>query len=323
MINQLILDDFFKTLFHKYFKGPVTERTLKKIDSFILTFDSTVIIDVANILKVSKEVGYSFTEAYNEIKDTLIERLHDDKEILDKFILSLTLKYLIMTKVTGISAFIQKRRDFVAEVTAQKLHLPVELVTDEDKDKLLNNPVDVYSITDPPVKNWDAYFFNVCRQAARHSKCLSRRIGAVLVKDKSIVSTGYNGPPRGIPSCERRWELDSNFINKYKDKVIKPIDPCNPICPRHSMGAKSGEMLDICIAGHAEENAILNAAWHGIATKGATLYLSCGIPCFRCIIKIINAGISEVVVTGVTFYDDNSEFLLNNSKVKVRLYNFK
>jgi len=144
----------------------------------------------------------------------------------------------------------------------------------------------------------------------------------VLVKDKSIISTGYNSPPRGVPSCDLRWTLDPHFIAKYKDKIVVPLDPDKPICPRYSLGAKSGEMLDICAAGHAEENAILNAAWHGISTKGATLFMTCGIPCFRCVVKIINAGIKEIVVTGISFYDDNAEFLLNNSEVKVRFYKF-
>lgn len=211
-------------------------------------------------------------------------------------------------------------RDFVKEAAAKKLGININEVTQRH---ILELEKSIYSIHDDPVESWDEYFFNVCRQAARNSKCLSRRIGSVLVQDKSIVSTGYNGPPRGIPSCDKRWTLDLKFREKYAHMLPDAIgNKTNGICPRKALAAKSGEMLDICIAGHAEENAILNAARNGIRTKGGTLYMTCGIPCSYCLIKIINAGIKEIVVTGLTFYDDNAEFLLNNSDVKVRLYEF-
>lgn len=211
-------------------------------------------------------------------------------------------------------------RDFVKEATAEKFKINIDEVTQEHITTLEKS---VYSIDDEPVESWDEYFFNVCRQAARNSKCLSRRIGAVLVQDKSIVSTGYNGPPRGIPSCDKRWTLDLKFRDRYIDKLPKGIDTkTDGVCPRKSLGAKSGEMLGTCIAGHAEENAILNAARHGIKTKGGALYMSCGVPCSYCLIKIINAGIKEIIVTGLKFYDENADYLLNNSNVSVRLYDF-
>lgn len=182
---------------------------------------------------------------------------------------------------------------------------------------------DTYSVLDSSIDSWDEYYFNIARQAARRSRCLSRRIGAALVKDKSVISTGYNSPPRGVPTCAKRWELDPEFKAKYEDRLIQPVEKDNPRCPRHLLGAASGELLDICVAVHAEENAILNAAWHGIPTKGATLFVTCGIPCYRCLTKIINAGIDEIVVTSVdSFFDDNSRYLLYNSKIRVRPYEF-
>ncbi len=314
---MIILDEYFKELVLHHLGDGLTEDKLKVFDPYLETFDSSSGTEVLNILKVSSDMRINFIDVHKEIRN------NTSKVLPDKFVIALTVNYLVAIMDRQIREMLKEHRDFVAEVAAQKFKLPVEAVTEENKYRLLNDPTDVYSITDPPVDNWDEYFFNVCRQAARHSKCLSRRIGAVLVKDKSIVSTGYNSPPRGVPRCDERWTLDANFITKYKDKIVNPLDTTKPMCPRYSLGAKSGEMLDLCVAGHAEENAILNAAWHGIATKGATLFLNCGIPCFRCLIKIINAGISEIVVTGITFYDDNAEFLLNNSTVKVRLYNFK
>jgi len=279
------------------------------------------IYHILNLIKASLVSNVSFTDCFIQVCATTA-LMETDEEVLKRLTFAIAFRHLLALNDTDIVSFIRPKRDFLAELAAQKYNIHIERVTTVEKEKLITEDTSNYSITDPPVPSWDEYFFNVCRQAARHSKCRSRRIGAILVKDKSIVSTGYNGPPRGVPSCENRWVLDSKFIDKYKSKIVIPIDNDKPSCPRYNLGAKSGEMLQICIAGHAEENAILNAAWHGISTKGATLYMTCAIPCFRCLIKIINAGISEIVVTGASFYDDNSEFLLNNSKVKVRFYDF-
>lgn len=180
-----------------------------------------------------------------------------------------------------------------------------------------------YAVEDKATRSWDEYYYNVTVQVARNSKCLSRKIGAILVKDKTIISTGYNGPPRGIPRCDLRWAIDEDFINKYKPVWAESADDLvSGKCPRHTLGAKSGELTEICPAAHAEENAILSCAREGISTKGAIMYMTCSIPCFRCMIKIINAGISELVMTGTDVYDDNTMYLLSNSDVKVRLYDF-
>lgn len=155
-----------------------------------------------------------------------------------------------------------------------------------------------------PSTKWDNYFMGVAKAVGENSRCLSRSIGAVLVKDKSIVSVGYNGPPRGVPHC---WRRNPNFER---------------VCPRQLQGYKSGEGLDLCIAGHAERNAILNAARHGISTKGATLVCHCGVPCKDCAIEIINAGIAEVVFVITkhrpVYYDELSKWLFENSDVILR-----
>ncbi len=149
---------------------------------------------------------------------------------------------------------------------------------------------------------WDEYFLKVCNTVAENSKCHSRQVGAIVVIDNSIISTGYNGPPRGVPDCKFR---DSN-------------SPTG--CPRHALGYKSGEGLEWCVAGHAERNALINAARHGVCVKGATMYMNCGIPCKDCLIEIINAGITEIVVTNLEYYDKMSEYLLRTSGLKYRLY---
>ena len=174
----------------------------------------------------------------------------------------------------------------------------------------------------------DEWFYGLCQEVAKASQCLSRKIGAVLVRDKSIVSTGYNGPPRGVKPCDERWlsdsemrkvagfiEEDSEFLHMYGEKL-------EGICPRYvpEMGFKSGEGLEWCVAGHAERNALINAARFGIKTKGCKLYMDCGIPCTPCLVEIINAGISEIIVSQWTFYDNSAEYLLKESGLPCRVY---
>jgi dCMP deaminase len=159
-----------------------------------------------------------------------------------------------------------------------------------------------------PSLDWDLYALRIAKEVAQHSKCLSRSIGAVLVRDKSIMSTGFNGPPRGVPEC---WNRNPNYERK---------------CPRQVQGYMSGEGLDLCIAGHAERNAIVNAARFGIETKGTSLVCYCGIPCKDCLIEVINAGIIEIVykkgsstgVAGDDYYDRLSPYLVQNSDILVR-----
>ena len=182
----------------------------------------------------------------------------------------------------------------------------------------------------PVTDSWDEYFYNICLAAAGNSKCLSRKIGAILVRDKSVISTGYNGPPRGVPRCDGRWKIDDalkvefgKFLVKNQslelDEIMKELPGK---CPRLFLGFKSGERLDLCVAGHAEENAILNAARMDICTKGSTMYMTCGIPCSKCLIKIINAGVEKLVVTSFDLYDATSKYLLESSQLGVRIFDF-
>lgn len=172
---------------------------------------------------------------------------------------------------------------------------------------------------------WDKYFYDMAKVVEQNSKCLSRKIGAVLVRDKSVISTGYNGPPRGIPHCNKRLiqrpydiHLAKAFYSKFGENNFE-LDKC----PRKMLGYESGQGAEFCIAGHAERNALINAARNGINTYGTSLFLSCGVPCKDCLIEIINAGVSEVVITDKNeFYDETSKYILNNSDLKIRNYNF-
>ena len=171
-------------------------------------------------------------------------------------------------------------------------------------------------------QEWDIYFLRIAREVSKHSKCLSRQIGAVIVKDKNIVSTGYNGPARGVKHCNERK------IDFYRDLDEKPVtsivaDELIGMCPRRKWEYPSGQGLHLCQAGHAERNALIQSAKHGIATKGASLYCACPLPCMPCIIEIINAGIKEVIFLKGKDYDTYSRVILIESKINYREINEK
>ena len=165
--------------------------------------------------------------------------------------------------------------------------------------------------------NWDEYYIGIARAVAVNSKCLSRRIGAVLVKDKAVISTGYNGPPRGVPHCAGRYELDEALLELLRERGVTEFR--TDVCPRRTLGFRSGEATEICPASHAEANAIVQAARSGVSTNGATLYL-CGevMPCRNCTAMMINAGIIECVVETMMPYDRTGLFLLKHSGLKIR-----
>ncbi len=164
---------------------------------------------------------------------------------------------------------------------------------------------------------WQHYFREIAETVAKGSSCLSRKVGAVLVTDeKQIIATGYNGPPRGVTHCgPDRVERDPVFAKYIFNDALKRNE-----CPRRVLGYRSGQGLEYCIAAHAERNALIQAARHGIATNGSTLFLTCGIPCKDCLIEIINAGVKEVFVTDTEFYDEASVFLVEEASLLITPY---
>ncbi|WP_029688144.1 dCMP deaminase family protein [Thermoanaerobacter sp. A7A] len=118
--------------------------------------------------------------------------------------------------------------------------------------------------------SWDEYFMQIVDVVKTRSTCLRRQVGAILVVDKHIISTGYNGPPTGLAHCEETG------------------------CLREQLGIPSGERPELCRGVHAEQNAIIQAALHGVSTKGATLYVSAS-PCVICAKMLINAGVKRIV----------------------------
>ncbi|MBU1121327.1 MAG: cytidine/deoxycytidylate deaminase family protein [Candidatus Omnitrophota bacterium] len=140
--------------------------------------------------------------------------------------------------------------------------------------------------------SWDNYFLGVAQLVSKRSTCLRRNVGAVLVKDKQILATGYNGAPTNISHCDQRQ------------------------CLRVELGVPSGQRHEICRGLHAEQNVVLQAARHGVSTKDSLLYITHA-PCSICAKMIINAGIVEVVFADV--YPDNAaDDFLSEANIKVR-----
>jgi len=174
-------------------------------------------------------------------------------------------------------------------------------------------------------KSWDLYFLRIAREVSKRSKCMSRQIGAVLVKDKAIISTGYNGPARGMKHCNERTKefyigiMDFGEVDELWKKRLETYD--NNKCPRRNFKFDSGEGLHLCQAGHAERNALIQSARNGISTKGTTLYCYCCRPCKDCTIEIINAGVSTLVYLATDKeYDSYSATLFDESNIVTRIY---
>jgi dCMP deaminase len=139
--------------------------------------------------------------------------------------------------------------------------------------------------------SWNAYFMEITNLVAQRSTCLRRRVGAVLVKDKRILATGYNGAPSGLPHC-----LDVG-------------------CMREENNIPSGQRHELCRGLHAEQNVIIQAARYGIPIQGSTLY-STTRPCVICAKMIINANIISVCFDE-GYADELSDQMLEEAGVKL------
>lgn len=144
---------------------------------------------------------------------------------------------------------------------------PFPALSRKDCERIMADKADNF-MTERP--SWDEYFLDIVRLVARRSTCLRRSVGAVLVIDKRILATGYNGAPSGLKHCSEVG------------------------CLRKKMNISSGERHELCRGLHAEQNAIIQSALHGVSARGATLYCT-NHPCIICAKMIINAGIARVV----------------------------
>ncbi len=141
--------------------------------------------------------------------------------------------------------------------------------------------------------NWDEYFLSIAKLVSKRSTCLRRKVGALLVKDKRILAPGYNGAPSGIKHC----------------KVTG--------CIREKLKVPSGERHELCYGLHAEQNALLQAALHGVSVEGGKIYAT-NQPCIICVKMLINAGIKEIVIAG-RYPDKMARNFLKEARIKVRV----
>ena len=143
--------------------------------------------------------------------------------------------------------------------------------------------------------SWDEYFSEITRQVATRSTCLRRHVGAVIVRDRRILATGYNGAPSGLPHCDETG------------------------CLRENLGIPSGQRQEICRGLHAEQNAIIQAALHGVPIAGSTIYVTTQ-PCITCAKMIINSGIVRVLCEN-RYADEFSETMIREAGVQLDILN--
>ena len=138
----------------------------------------------------------------------------------------------------------------------------------------------------------DTYFMRMAELVATRSTCLRRKVGAVIVKEKRVLTTGYNGAPRGLAHCE------------------------DVGCLREQNNIASGTRHELCRGVHAEQNAVIQAAYFGVSITGGTIY-STTFPCVLCAKILINAGISEVVYMD-DYVDELSMKILKETNITLR-----
>jgi dCMP deaminase len=142
---------------------------------------------------------------------------------------------------------------------------------------------------------WDEYFMEIVFLIAKRSTCQRRKVGAVIVKDNRILATGYNGVPAGITHCDESGG-----------------------CLRANLNIPSGERHELCRGLHAEQNAIIQAAYHGTSVKDSTLYCTT-MPCIVCTKMIINAGIIKIIYS--QNYDDPLALeMIRESDIRIEKY---
>ena len=143
--------------------------------------------------------------------------------------------------------------------------------------------------------SWETYFMDITNLVAKRSTCRRRSVGAILVKDKRILATGYNGAPSGLKHC-----LEVG-------------------CLRKQLGVESGKMHELCRGIHAEQNAIIQAAYHGVSVNGAVIYCT-NQPCSICARMIINAGIKKIYYQS-GYADPLAKELLGEAGIELKQIN--
>ena len=259
----------------KYGSNVLAERILAKIED-----DKHYVIDsIRNPAEV---------EAFRAAKNFKLVRIEAPPQVRFERILS---RHRESDPSTFDEFVALENREAEGDDTSQNL-VKVELMAD---DTLVNDgPLSkLYPQIDGRLKkllkevqrpSWDEYFMNIAKVVASRSNCMKRKVAAIIVRDKRVISTGYNGTPRGTRNCNEGG------------------------CPRCNNLAASGTALDECLCSHGEENAIVQASYHGVSLKDAIIYTTFA-PCLQCSKMIINSGIHEVIY--------NMDYPLNESSFRL------
>ncbi|HEX4999379.1 MAG TPA: deaminase [Terriglobia bacterium] len=204
-------------------------------------------------------------------------------------------------EAVSLERFIELETIELSGDTASQNLLAVEALADETLDNSgtldeLRARVDTLAarlLSRVPRPDWDRYFMDIATVVASRSNCMKRHVAAIIVRDKRVISTGYNGTPRGTRNCNEGG------------------------CPRCNNMAASGTQLDECLCSHGEENAIVQASYHGVSVKDAVIY-STFAPCLMCAKMIINSGIREVVFNADYPLNDSAFRLFEEARIVVR-----
>lgn len=145
--------------------------------------------------------------------------------------------------------------------------------------------------------SWDKYFLDIAKLVSTRSTCLRRKVGAVIVKEKRLLATGYNGAPCSIKHCSLTG------------------------CLRTKLKVPSGERHELCRGLHAEQNALLQASLYGISLKDSSIYCT-NLPCIICAKMLINAGISEIIIEE-GYPDGMSQDFLDEAGINVKIFSGK
>lgn len=186
--------------------------------------------------------------------------------------------------------------DATTGIAALSSRAKIKLLNSTTSIDYLWSALDNLNLTDPGRMRptWDQYFMTLASLAARRSNCMRRQVGCVLVREKRVISTGYNGTPRNVKNCTEGG------------------------CPRCNGGCAGGAGLNTCLCIHAEENALLEAGRERVG-GGAVLYCNT-CPCLTCSIKIVQVGITEVVFNQSYYMDSETAKIFNEAGVKLRQF---
>jgi len=290
----------------------ITKENLIETGNYLRTRYGRKILARLALSKVEDGENYVFTSIRNPLEAEFLMSRHDFLLVNVTAPDNIRLKRIMKKRLESDPRTIKELRKMDAlesssDPKKQQLHKVMKMAqvtinNDSTLDKLQEKVDQVlkdwmFKLQDPR-PDWDHYFMEIAETVKSRSSCMSPKKGALIVKDKQILSTGYNGTPRNVSHCT--------------------AGSCERCSLRHQGKIKSADYTSaICICAHAEENAIVQAANTGASTKGATIYTTFT-PCNMCARMIINAGIKEVIAK-VKYPDDVGTKLLKEAGVKLRV----